>query len=54
MDFKELDNIVLVIGKTEGHIDQSLFARTVLDEKNGPPPEVNLFNEKIMARLYLV
>ncbi len=46
MDFKELDNIVLVIGKTEGHIDQSLFARTVLDEKNGPPPEVNLFNEK--------
>ena len=23
-----------------------MFARTVLDEKNGPPPEVNLFNEK--------
>ena len=46
MGFKEIDNIVLVIGKTEGHIDQSLFARTILDEKNGPPPEVNLFNEK--------
>ncbi len=46
MDFKEIDNIVLVIGKTEGHIDQSLFARNILDEKNGPPPEVNLFNEK--------
>mgnify|MGYP003690451235 FL=1 len=46
MDFKEVDNIVLVIGKTEGHIDQSLFARNILDEKNGPPPEVNLFNEK--------
>ena len=46
MDFKELDNIVLLIGKTEGHIDQSLFARTILDEKNGPPPEINLFNEK--------
>ncbi len=46
MDFKEVDNLVLVIGKTEGHIDQSLFARTILDEKNGPPPEVNLFNEK--------
>jgi phosphoribosylformylglycinamidine synthase len=46
MDFKDIDNIVLVIGKTEGHIDQSLFARTVLDEKNGPPPEINLFNEK--------
>ena len=46
MDFKETNNIVLIIGKTEGHIDQSLFARTILDEKNGPPPEVNLFNEK--------
>ncbi len=46
MDFKEIDNIVLAIGKTEGHIDQSLFARNILDEKNGPPPEINLFNEK--------
>ncbi|MDA9153251.1 phosphoribosylformylglycinamidine synthase subunit PurL [Candidatus Pelagibacter sp.] len=46
MDFKEVDNIVLVIGKTEGHIDQSLFAINILDEKNGPPPEINLFNEK--------
>ena len=46
MDFKEEDNLVLVIGKTEGHIDQSLFARSILDEKNGPPPEINLFNEK--------
>ncbi|MDA9650724.1 phosphoribosylformylglycinamidine synthase subunit PurL [Candidatus Pelagibacter sp.] len=46
MDFKEVENIVLVIGKTEGHIEQSLFARNILDEKNGPPPEINLFNEK--------
>ena len=46
MDFKQVDNIVLVIGKTEGHIDQSLLARNILNEKNGPPPEVNLFNEK--------
>ena len=46
MDLKEVDNLVLIIGKTEGHIDQRLFARTILDEKNGPPPEVNLFNEK--------
>ena len=46
MDLKEIDNIVLVIGKTEGHLDQSLFARNILDEKNGPPPEINLFNEK--------
>jgi phosphoribosylformylglycinamidine synthase len=46
MDIKEVDNIILVIGKTEGHIDQSLFARNILNEKNGPPPEINLFNEK--------
>ena len=46
MDLKEADNILLVIGKTEGHLDQSLFAREILNEKNGPPPEINLFNEK--------
>ena len=46
MNFKNEGNIILVVGKTEGHIDQSLFARTILDEKNGPPPEINLFNEK--------
>jgi phosphoribosylformylglycinamidine synthase II len=46
MDLKEADNVLLVIGKTEGHLDQSLFARDILNEKNGPPPEINLFNEK--------
>ncbi|MDC2987761.1 phosphoribosylformylglycinamidine synthase subunit PurL [Candidatus Pelagibacter sp.] len=46
MNFKEIDNIILVIGKTEGHIDQSLLSRIILNENNGPPPEVNLFNEK--------
>ena len=46
MSFKDIGNQVLLIGKTEGHIDQSLFARVILDEKKGPPPEVNLFNEK--------
>ena len=46
MKFKEINNLVMIIGKTEGHIDQSLFARNILNEKNGPPPEINLFNEK--------
>ena len=46
MDFKEINNLILIIGKTEGHMDQSLFSRSILDEKNGPPPEINLFNEK--------
>jgi len=45
-DLKEAENLLLVIGKTEGHLNQSLFARDILNEKNGPPPEINLFNEK--------
>ena len=46
MNLKKEGNILLVIGKTEGHLDQSIFSRIVLLEKKGPPPEVNLFNEK--------
>ena len=46
MNLKQVDNIVMVIGKTEGHLDQSIFARNILSEKKGPPPEINLFNEK--------
>jgi len=46
MNLKETGNILLVIGKTEGHLDQSLFSRDIINEKNGPPPEINLFNEK--------
>jgi len=46
MDLKKEGNIVLVIGKTEGHLDQSIFVREIFSEKKGPPPEVNLFNEK--------
>ena len=46
MDLKKINNILLVIGKTEGHIDQSIFARDILNQKKGPPPEISLFNEK--------
>jgi len=46
MDLKKIDNLLLVIGKTEGHLSQSIFAREILNEKKGPPPEINLFNEK--------
>ena len=33
MDFKNEGNLVYVIGKTEGHLDQSIFAREILNEK---------------------
>ena len=46
MDLKEVGNLIIIIGKTEGHLDQSIFARSILSEKKGPPPEINLFNEK--------
>ena len=46
MDLKNIGNTILVIGKTIGHLEQSIFARNILSEKKGPPPEVNLFNEK--------
>tara|TARA_B100000579_G_scaffold161790_1_gene131388 strand:+ start:309 stop:1232 length:924 start_codon:yes stop_codon:yes gene_type:complete len=46
MGLKEEGNIIILIGKTEGHLDQSVFAREILNEKKGPPPEINLFNEK--------
>ena len=53
MDFKNIDNIVFIIGKTEGHLDQSIFAKDILNERKGPPPSVNLFNEKNIGETVL-
>ena len=41
-----INNYLLVIGKTSGHLFQSIFLRELMDIKDGPPPEINLFNEK--------
>jgi len=45
-NFKHENSIILVIGKTLGHLHQSEFFREVVNDHSGPPPEVNLFNEK--------
>ncbi len=45
-NFKDIENNILIIGKTLGHLYQSEFSREVLNFKEGPPPEINLFNEK--------
>jgi len=45
-NLKEIDSHLLVVGKTSGHLNQSEFFREVLKINDGPPPEVNLFNEK--------
>ena len=46
MNLKEIDSYILVVGKTSGHLHQSEFFREVIGVQDGPPPEVNLFNEK--------
>lgn len=43
---KEIQSFIFVIGKTSGHLHQSEFFREVLNYYEGPPPEINLFNEK--------
>ncbi len=43
---KKPGNIILSIGKTLGHIDQSAFLRENFSIYDGPPPEINLTNEK--------
>ena len=53
LDFKSSGNIVYIIGKTEGHLDQSIFAKDILNEKKGPPPSINLFNEKNIGETIL-
>ena len=53
MNLKNEGNIVLIIGKTEGHLDQSVFAKEILLEKKGPPPYINLFNEKNIGETIL-
>tara|TARA_B100000700_G_scaffold165785_1_gene183308 strand:+ start:3065 stop:5257 length:2193 start_codon:yes stop_codon:yes gene_type:complete len=53
MGFKDIENVVYVLGKTEGHLDQSVFAKEILNEKKGPPPSINLFNEKNIGETML-
>ena len=43
---KKEGNIILQIGKTFGHLYQSLFFKEIYSIVEGPPPEVNLSNEK--------
>ena len=44
--FKKDNNILLLIGKTFGHLEQSCFLKENFSIDEGMPPEVNLFNEK--------
>ena len=46
MKTKKAGNIIIVVGKTFGHLTQSSFIKEVYSINDGPPPEVNLTNEK--------
>ena len=43
---KKEDSIILLIGKTFGHLGQSTLLEEVHSMSEGEPPEVNLVNEK--------
>jgi len=43
---KKEENIILQVGKTFGHLYQSVFFKEIYSLIEGPPPEVNLSNEK--------
>jgi len=43
---KKEGNIILQIGKTFGHLYQSIFFEEIYSLTEGPPPDVNLSNEK--------
>ena len=44
--FKKLGSIIILIGKTFGHLEQSVFYEIIHSITDGNPPEVNLLNEK--------
>ena len=51
--FKGEDNVILLIGKTFGHIEQSCFLKENFSISEGLPPEVNLSNEKNNGEIIL-
>ena len=46
MKLKKTNSLIIVIGKTIGHIEQSAFLQENFKIYDGPPPEINLTNEK--------
>ncbi len=50
---KKENNLVLIIGKTFGHLYQSIFFEEIYSVIDGPPPEVNLLNEKNNGKIIL-
>ena len=45
-NFKGTNSALLIIGKTFGHLEQSVFLKEIYSINEGMPPEINLHNEK--------
>ena len=46
MKTKKVGNLIIIVGKTLGHLGQSSFMREIYSANEGAPPEINLINEK--------
>ena len=46
LNFKKDKSVILLIGKTFGHLEQSCFLKENYSIVDGMPPEINLLNEK--------
>ncbi len=46
MKTKKVGNVIIIVGKTLGHLGQSSFMREINSVYEGAPPEINLTNEK--------
>jgi len=46
MKTKKVGNLIIIVGKTFGHLGQSSFMREIYSANEGTPPEINLTNEK--------
>ena len=51
--FKKENSLILLIGKTFGHLSQSALFHEVYSINEGPPPDVNLINEKNNGEIIL-
>ena len=45
-NFKKDNSVIITIGKTFGHLEQSVFLEEIHSIVDGQPPEINLINEK--------
>lgn len=52
-NFKNFNNVVILIGKTFGHLEQSSYLKENFSIIDGRPPEINLLNEKNNGEIVL-